>query len=93
MRKHNFKNVTSNIVNALELPKDFIYGAVIITLTGNFEAIIENYRGIILYTTEKIRVQTKNCQIEILGTNLIVEYYTDDEMKITGIFHEINYIS
>lgn len=91
MGKEKLKKVKDNIVNSLELPKDIMYGAVIVTATGQREVLIENYKGIIEYTGEKIRVQTKGCQVEIRGKSLFIEYYTNDEMKITGFICEIKY--
>ena len=85
------KKVKSNIIESLELPKDLMYGAVIVTVTGKSEALIENYRGIIEYTCEKIRVETKHCQVKICGKRLRIEYYTNDEMKITGFIEQIVY--
>ena len=38
------------IVESLKLPKDTMLGASIVTVTGNAEAFIENYKGIIEYT-------------------------------------------
>lgn len=84
-------NVKSNIVESLELPRDIVYGAVIITATGRNQVLVENYKGIIEYTREKIRLQTKNCQVTIEGKRLMVEYYTNEEMKITGFIQGIIY--
>ena len=47
MGKQRFKKVKSNIIESLELPKDLIYGAVIVTVTGKNEVLIENYKGIL----------------------------------------------
>ena len=91
MGKQKLKKVKANIVKSLELPKDLLYGAVIVTVTGKSEVLIENYRGIIEYTCEKVRLQTKTCQVEIRGKRLLIEYYTNDEMKVTGFIHEIIY--
>lgn len=93
MGKQKRNRVKSNIVESLELPKDLMYGAVIVTATGRTEVLIENYRGIIEYTCEKIRLQTKGCQVEIRGKRLLIQYYTNDEMKVTGFIHEIIYDS
>ncbi|MCI8280409.1 MAG: sporulation protein [Lachnospiraceae bacterium] len=91
MGKQKLKKVKSNLVESLELPKDIMYGAVIVTATGKSEVLIENYKGILEYTNEKIRLQTKGCQVEVCGKCLLVEYYTNDEMKITGSIHQIVY--
>lgn len=92
-KKKNLTQVKSNIVESLELPRDIVYGAVIITAMGRSEVLIENYKGIIDYTREKIRLQTKNCQVSVVGTQLVVEYYTNEEMKITGCIQGILYDS
>ena len=91
MGKERLKKVKANIVESLELPKDILYGAVIVTVTGKSEILIENYRGIIEYNCEKIRLQTKTCQVEVRGKRLLIKYYTNDEMKVTGFIHEIIY--
>ncbi|EOT27721.1 YabP/YqfC family sporulation protein [Lachnospiraceae bacterium KK002] len=87
------ENVKSNIVESLELPVDIMYGAVILTAMGRNQVLVENYKGIIEYTQEKIRLQTKTCQVTIQGKRLLVEYYTNEEMKITGYIQGILYDS
>ena len=73
----------------LKLPKDLVMGAAVLTVTGRSEAYIENYRGIIEYTEQKIRLQTKTCQMTLCGERLHIDYYTEDEMKISGEIGEI----
>ena len=93
LKKKNLRQVKSNIVESLELPRDIVYGAVIITAMGRGQVLIENYKGIIEYNMEKIRLQTKNCQVSVVGKQLVVEYYTNEEMKITGFIEGILYDS
>lgn len=92
-KKRTGKNIKSGVVEALKLPKDFVYGAVIVTVTGQCEAYVENYKGILEYSENKIKLQTKTCQVMITGKRLLIAYYTNDEMKITGQILEIKYIS
>lgn len=68
----------------LGMPKDVIFGVPLITMTGNSEVCIENYRGILEYTDKLIRIQTKLGKIHVTGRNLQIEFYTNDEMKIVG---------
>lgn len=79
------------LVEHLGLPRDLLLGSVILTVTGQKEACIENYRGIIEYTPAHIRLQTKTCQLIIGGQNLCIDYYSSEEMKITGTICEIKY--
>ncbi len=85
------ESVKSNIVESLELPQDIFYGAVIVTALGRGQVLVENYKGIIEYTREKIRLQAKGCQVTVQGEQLVVEYYTHEEMKITGMIQGILY--
>ena len=41
------------IAKGLSLPRDVVFGDFIITLTGNCEAYIENYRGIVSYDEKR----------------------------------------
>ncbi|MCI8581599.1 MAG: sporulation protein [Dorea sp.] len=75
------------------MPKDVIMGAPILTIIGQMELLVENYRGILEYTELLIRIQTRIGQIRIIGKNLMIEYYTNDEMKITGKVTEIKYVN
>ena len=58
-------------MESLELPADIVYGAVIVTAMGRGQVLVENYKGIIEYTREKIRLQTKTCQVTIQGKGLL----------------------
>ena len=79
------------VVTNLELPKDLMLGASVLTVTGRREVLISNYKGILEYKDSFIKVQTKNCRIQISGTHLAIDYYTNDEMKITGYIETIQY--
>ena len=81
------------MVTSLELPRDLMLGAAVLTVTGQREALIANYKGILEYEDSFIRVQTKNCRIRISGARLAIDYYTNDEMKITGHIDAIQYES
>lgn len=80
------------VVESLKLPKDSILGASIVTLTGNTDAFIENYRGIIEYTGDLILLQGKTCKIKICGKRLCIDYYTNEDMKISGLIEQICYL-
>ena len=77
--------------NHLSLPADVLAGAPIITATGRNEICLENYKGIIEYNGDLIKVQTKACKICIEGKKLNILYFTEDEMRITGYIQAIYY--
>ncbi len=80
------------IVESLRLPKDTMLGAAIVTITGKQEAFIENYKGILEYTTESIVLQGKNCKICFEGQRLSIDYYTNEDMKISGSIDTVRYV-
>ena len=86
---HSLKNRISELS---ELPKDVVLGIPMLTMIGQMELIIENYRGIIEYTDILVRIHTKDGQIKVVGTSLKVDYYTNDEMKITGCIVSVEYV-
>lgn len=93
MKKEKTTTFREKMVNGLELPKDLMLGAAIATVTGRREILITNYKGILEYEDSFIRVQTKNCRILISGAHLAIEYYTNEEMKITGFIDSLQYES
>ena len=88
MEKGNFRN---RVVEAVNMPKDVVLKVPILTVTGQMEVCVENYRGILEYTELLVRIQTKIGQIRIVGHALQIDYYTNDEMKITGEITSIDY--
>ena len=79
------------LARQMELPKDLMLGAVIVTITGKQEAYVENYMSLIEYTQELIRLQTRDCRVEIHGSCLFIVYFTTSEMKISGEIREVKY--
>ena len=79
------------MADAANLPKDVVLGVPILTLTGHYEVNIENYRGILEYTEQLIRINVRSGQIRITGKSLEINYYTTTDMKITGKVEKIEY--
>lgn len=87
------KRKESDLFEKLNLPKDITQGAFILTAVGNKELYIENYKGILEYTKNCIRIQGKNTYIKIEGRNLKIDHYTEEDMLIKGHILSIEYPS
>lgn len=83
--------IRQTIVDRLELPKDIALGEIKVTLYGNCEAWIENYRGLLEYTDTKILLQGCRRQVCITGVSLFVRYYTYEDMRISGCIEEVRF--
>ncbi len=96
MKKNNKKQLLKiskdELVDTFSLPRDLTLGASIVTSIGNLEMVIENYKGIVEYSSNIIVVQGKKTLITVQGKALSIDYYTNDDMKITGIIHSISYV-
>ena len=91
MGKSKNSQTKQKLVDTLKLPKDTMLGASIVTITGNQELWIENYRGILEYTEELILLQGITTQICIEGKTLSIDYYTNEDMKISGCICGVYY--
>ena len=93
MRKPKlFEDAKNHITDTLKLPKDLAKGEALIGLTGREEVDIENYKGILECTSEAVMIATGRCRVRIVGKNLKVSYYTNDEMKVEGILSQILFL-
>jgi sporulation protein YqfC len=80
------------LLESLQLPRDVCLGALRVTLTGNTEAWVENYRGLLEYSKQGIVLQGKTCQVCFEGTELSIDYYTNEDMKISGCITNVRYL-
>ena len=83
--------IKSRIAEKLNIPEDISQGLPIVNITGKKEVFVENYKGIIEYEKNYIKIQTKNCRISFVGKNLEIVYYTNTDMKIIGEVETIIY--
>ena len=83
--------VKSKIAEKLNIPEDIAEGLPIVTVTGKNQIYVENYKGIIEYSQNCIRIQTKVNRITFSGKNLEIIYYTNADMKIVGDIETIGY--
>lgn len=83
--------VKAKIAEKLNIPEDIADGVPIVTITGKREVYVENYKGIIEYAPDCIRLQTKCSRITFEGKGLEIIYYTNTDMKITGSLESVTY--
>lgn len=82
--KRKLGDFTGKIGDSLQIPKDLSYRESVLSLTGSRELYIENYKCIRQYQDTCIILLSRQNKIQIEGTKLVIAYYTDLEMKITG---------
>ncbi|HHW30544.1 MAG TPA: sporulation protein YqfC [Clostridiaceae bacterium] len=80
------------ITEALELPKEVILNIPKITIFGCKDILIENYKGIIEYDNERIRINTGSGVIKITGSNLNIREITSEDVIVNGIIDSIEFL-
>ena len=78
------KSLKEQISLALELPPEVMLNVPNITLIGRNEVSVENFSGILEYTTDKIRLNTKVGVLTIEGTCLEAKSMTAEMITIHG---------
>ena len=81
------------LTKKLLIPSDVVSGDMLITLTENKEAVIENYKGLVTYEPNCIVIRGKHTTLQITGNHLNIKYFTNDDMQIEGCIQCMEYIS
>ncbi len=85
-------NIKKNITNMFELPKEIVLDMPLITMVGTDEMCIENYKGIIEYSEEKIRISTSCGVASIEGNKLSIKQITQEKFIIAGMITSFQYL-
>jgi len=83
--------IKEKLSNALSLPKEISLDLPIILATGRNEISIENYKSLLEFTDEVIRVRTKEGIMAVEGSGLILRQVTTENILISGRISGILY--
>lgn len=85
-------SVKEKVATALELPKDIVMDLPKITMMGEKELAVENYKGIIEYGERVIRLNTSKYMLKITGEGLEIKNITKDEIELMGTFAKLEFL-
>ena len=77
------------IVSSLEIPGDLAMKEPVVTVTGQHQASICNYRSILRYEKDEIVILTFHGRMTIRGRRLYIPRYSPEEMWVQGLISEI----
>ena len=77
----------------MELPKESILNLPLITILGREELFIENYKGIIEYSDETVRISTGIGVLKIEGRGLFLKSILPESITLMGTFTAVQYIN
>ena len=86
------KGLRRTITAALELPKEITLNLPVISIIGGEELTIENYKNVIEYTGEKVRINAASCVLKIEGSRLAIKHITSESMAVSGGIESIEFL-
>ncbi|MCL2674093.1 MAG: sporulation protein YqfC [Defluviitaleaceae bacterium] len=89
--KHN-TNIRSQIANLFELPREIVLNLPLISVIGNEELIIENYKSVVEYSEEVVRISTSCGILKVEGRKLNLRRMTSEAVTITGTLTNFGFI-
>lgn len=84
MPRESKKRLEYLLAHYLELPKDLVLDLPRVTIIGDIQVFVENHRGIIEYTPERVRVSTSLGELYIEGTGLALRNIFPEEIGVDG---------
>ncbi|MFO7295102.1 MAG: sporulation protein YqfC [Caldicoprobacter sp.] len=90
MRK-KLREVKTAVSEMFELPKDIMLNLPRISMIGNNQMLVENHRGVIEYTPEKIRLNSTIGVIRVEGEDMDLKNIAADDVMITGQIKRVEF--
>ncbi|WP_010244052.1 sporulation protein YqfC [Acetivibrio cellulolyticus] len=75
-----------------EIPKDIVLNVPKLTMIGNGDLLIENFKGIIEYDDDRIRINTNSGIIKISGTRLGIKEITSEDLMVNGEISSLEFL-
>lgn len=82
-----------NMTEALELPKEIMMNLPLITFVGREEVTIENYKGILEYGAETVRIGTTAGVLRLTGKTLHLKQLSAECMVVTGSVEKMEFLT
>ncbi|MBR5269914.1 MAG: sporulation protein YqfC [Anaerotignum sp.] len=82
-----------NMTEVLDLPKEIMLNLPLISMVGREEVTIENYKGILEYGEEMVRISTAAGILRLAGKNLCLKQLSAECMVITGTVEKLDFLT
>lgn len=87
--KRKFHKITAQL---LDMPHDVVYDLPRLTLIGDRQLYIENHRGVVHFSNERLRLALSKGELEVTGSSLVIRTIWTEEVFIEGEITNIQII-
>lgn len=81
-----------NVDNHFDIPRDVTGKEVLCQIIGQNELVVENFKRLLLFLPEEMKIQCASYTLDVKGENLIISYYNNESIIISGNIHEISFL-
>ena len=85
------KKIREKISKRLEIPMEVMIDLPKLTMTGDRELYLENYKRILEYTPKQIRLDLGGRQILISGADLIIDAIESRDLTVSGTIYRVEF--
>lgn len=76
----------------LDIPEDIAQDIPRLTMIGNIRLLIENHRGVLHFSEERLLLALTRGKVEITGSSLSIRTIMAEEVLVEGIIRGLEYI-
>ncbi|MGO4372267.1 sporulation protein YqfC [Paenibacillus sp. MCAF20] len=87
--KKRFRKLTADL---LDMPQDVVYDLPRLTMIGDRQLYIENHRGVVHFSTDRLRLALTKGELEVTGSDLVIRTIWTEEVFIEGQIANIQLI-
>jgi len=92
MRRKRLDDMKSAVSEMFELPREIMLNLPKISMIGSNQMLVENHKGVIEYTPQRIRVNSSIGVIRVQGNDMKLKNIAADDIMITGGIKSIEFI-
>lgn len=86
------RDLRQKVASLFELPGDVMLDVARVSLVGDAELLIENHRGVVEFTPNRVVLGVPGGQVAIGGEQLNIGAISPDQVTISGRIREIKYL-
>jgi sporulation protein YqfC len=86
-----FKKIQTNVGDILDFPPDVVGEGPKITITGRRQILVENYKSIVNFSEEEIRLETAEGDVCLQGKELTLKVILSTELRIEGELSSLSF--
>lgn len=83
------RQLVRRAVQAAGIPEDVALGMPRLVLNGNSRMLVENHRGIVEYSQDRLRIRTALGMLIVEGEALTLASMGEQDLMVSGTIHQV----